>query len=786
MGSVKQSPTPLETGLTAAQVQERMREGLCNSENTKVGKSVPRILRENLLTLFNVLNLALAIAVLAVGSLRNALFMGVVFSNAVIGTFQEIRAKRTVEKLKLVVAPEARVLRDGRWMSIPLNQIVLDDLMLFETGNQIPVDASVRDGLVEMDESLLTGESLPVRKNPDELLLSGSFVVSGKCVAQVERVGDHTYAATLAREAKKLIPPKSELMRSLNALIRGLSYVIVPLGLILFAQQFWFHNAPLKESVVSTVAAMIGMIPEGLVLLTSVALAVGVVRLAQRKTLVQSLYSMEDLARVDILCLDKTGTITSGNLSFERLEPLSEGESACARALGAMLQAVGGSDATSKALLPRFPAANDTRTGRVVAFSSARKWSGAEVDGCSVILGAPQFVLPDADDALKEKVASIASGALRVLVLAKSPCPLERDRLPHGLKPMALILLSDEIRPEAPETLKFFDREGVTIKVISGDDAVTVSAIARRADVRNADCFVDASTLKTDESVKEAAARYTVFGRVTPQQKRLLVQALKAQGHTVAMTGDGVNDIPALKEADCSIAMASGSDAARQVASLVLLDCNFASMPEVVMEGRRVINNIRRSASLFLTKTVFSFLLSVLSLVTGAGYPFVPIQLTLFSTAAVGMPSFLLALEPNRARVEGRFMPYVLSKALPGGLTIALGAWALPALAASLGLPGAETGTLATLYLVAVGLMVLLASCWPLNWKRAGVFFLSLLVLGGALLGFPSFFELTALSSGSIRLLLLAITAALPCFFGLNALFSRIFRRILASKTLHS
>lgn len=776
---------PLETGLTSAQVQEREKAGLDNRERIVTGKSTGRILRENLLTLFNFLNLGLALAVVAVGSLRNALFMGVVFANAVIGTFQAIRAKKTVEKLKLVIAPEARVIRDGKALSIPVERVVLDDLLLFETGNQILADAVLRGGEVEVDESLLTGESLPVKKRPGDPLKSGSFVVSGKCAAQAERVGDATYAATLAREAKKDKSVKSELMRSLNALIKALSFVIVPLGLMLFYTHYFVGGGALRDSVVSTVAAMIGMIPEGLVLLTSVALAVGVVRLARRQTLVQSLYSMEDLARVDVLCLDKTGTLTSGNLAFERLELLNGDEAGCARALGAMLQAVGGSDATAKALTARFPAPQGAKTGRVVSFSSERKWSGAEVDGCAVVLGAPQFVLPEADEAFKAKVASAASGGLRVLVLTKSPHPLEGDALPRELKPAALVLLTDEIRKEAPDTLAFFEKEGVEIKVISGDDPVTVSAVAKRAGVKNADRFVDASTLKTDEAVLDAATKYTVFGRVTPQQKRLLVHALKDAGHTVAMTGDGVNDIPALKEADCSIAMASGSDASRRVASLVLLDCNFASMPEVVMEGRRVIGNIRRSASLFLTKTVFSFLLSVLSLFTGDGFPFVPIQLTLFSTAAVGMPSFLLAFEPNRARVEGGFLPYVLSKALPGGLTIALGAWALSVLGARHQLSGAEAGTLATLYLVAVGLMVLFSACWPLNWKRGGVFLASAAALSAALLVFPSFFELVPLSPAPARWLLIAIFAALPAFYGLNALFSLVFRSISSPGALH-
>jgi cation-transporting ATPase E len=858
MECVTGAPTPLETGLTAAQAQARLQAGLSNAQDVKPGKTVARILRENLLTLFNLLNLALAAAVLLVGSPRNALFMGVVFSNAFIGTFQALRAKRTLDRLKLVVAPTARALRDGRVERIAQEQVVLGDLLLFDTGDQIPVDAAVRDGAVEVDESLLTGESLPVKKLPEDKLLSGSFVVAGKCVAQAERVGGQTYAAALTRQARKPAPPRSELMRSLRALIRALSFAIVPLGLILFSRQFFFGGASLRDSVVSTVAAMIGMIPEGLMLLTSVALAVGVVRLSRRHTLVQSLYSMEDLARVDVLCLDKTGTLTSGKLAFECLEPLPArsarapgapgedspppaplpgevpaplgencfapeplydeadcararfaggaaradensaplgengfapdsfyGEADCARALGALLGAVGGSDATSKALASHFPADPLARIGRVVPFSSARKWSGAQVDDQAVVLGAAQFVLPKADSFLIEKIAAHTKCAKRVLLLARSDAPFSQDSLPEGLAPLALVVLSDEIRPEAPETLRFFAREGVAIKVISGDDPLSASAVAARAGVGDSDRFVDASTLPDEAALRDAAGRYTVFGRVTPDQKRALVRALKDRGHTVAMTGDGVNDIPALKEADCSIAMASGSDAARKVASLVLLDCNFASMPEVVMEGRRVIGNLRRSAALFLTKTVFSFLLSVLSMFSGAAYPFVPIQLTLFSSAAVGIPSFFLALEPNRARVEGRFMPYVLSRALPGGVTIALGAWALSALGGARGLSGAQTGTLATIFLLSMGMAVLACACWPPSFKRTVILLLSLAMIVTALVGFPAFFELTALPAASLKLLAAVLSAALPCFFGMNLLFSRIFRRNMDKKTLH-
>jgi cation-transporting ATPase E len=774
MESVTRCDPPLETGLTPAQAQARLRSGLDNRERIKSGKSVASILRENLLTLFNLLNLVLALAVLMVGSPRNALFMGVVFSNAIIGTLQALRAKRAVEKLRLIASVEARVLRGGCAQSIPIEQIVLDDLMLFETGNQIPADAIVRGGDAQIDESLLTGESRAVRKGPGDRLLSGSFVTSGRCIAQAERVGDNTYAATLAREAKKHKQPRSELMRALNGLIRGLSFLIVPLGLLLFCRQYFYDSMPLEQSVVSTVAAMVGMIPEGLMLLTSVALAVGVVRLSRRRTLVQSLYSMEDLARVDVLCLDKTGTITSGELRFERMEAPPGGQLQAARLLGALLAATKDTNATARALRAHFPPDAGLAASRAVPFSSARKWSAAQIDGASVVLGAPQFVLPEGD-ALLSEVARFTSDGFRVLALSRAGCPLPEEGLPDGLAPLALVVLSDEIRPEAPETIAFFEREDVDVRVISGDDPQTASAAAVRAGIKNADRFVDASTLKGERALHEAAARYAVFGRVSPDQKRDLVRAFKAQGHVVAMTGDGVNDIPALKEADCSIAMASGSDAARKVASLVLLDCNFATMPEIVMEGRRVIGNIRRSASLFLTKTIFSFILSLLSLITGAGYPFVPIQLTLFSTTLIGIPSFLLALEPSRSRIKGRFMHSVLSRALPGGLTIAVGAGALSALSDARGYSSDLSGTLATVYLLVLGLAVLYAACRPFNWKRAAVFALSVLMIAVALIGFAPFFQMVPLTPGPLRLLAAAVLIAVPAFFALNSLFHRFF-----------
>lgn len=771
-------------GLSEAQVRARVEAGLTNQTSRAPGKTTAQILRGNLMTLFNLLNLVLAILVISVGSYKNALFMIVIILNAVIGTVQELRAKKTVEKLSVISAPTALAVRSGREVKLGVSELVLDDVMVLKSGMQICADGVVLEGEIEVNESLLTGESDPILKRPGDGLMSGSFVVSGRANARVDKVGDDNYAAQLTRDAQRLKKPNSELMKSLNALIRVISVVILPLGAALFIKSRFILHESLQDGVVSTVAAMVGMIPEGLILLTSVALAVGVIRLAQRKTLVQELYCMETLARVDVLCLDKTGTITEGSMEVQGIIPLAAPEDQVRTDMGILASAMQDDNPTFAALRAAFPPIQGSAPLKVVPFSSARKWSGARFEKLgSLVLGAGEFVLGADYQSIRGRVEECAQKGQRVLVLAQSDQDFQGEQgLPQGLKPLALLTLADKIRPEAAGTLRFFAEQDVDLRVISGDNPKTVAAVAGRAGLRDAQLCVDASTLKTEEQLRQAAARYKVFGRVTPEQKCKLVRALKAQGHVVAMTGDGVNDVPALKEADCSVAMASGSDAARQVAQLVLLDNNFASMPHVVLEGRRVINNIRRSASLFLTKTLFSFLLAIISLIFGAGYPFEPIQLTLFSTITIGIPSFFLALEPNRARIQGKFLQTVIRQAAPGALCIVLGVQALTALAT--GTPE-QLSTMATLYAVLVGLIVLFRVCMPFNRNRVVLFAGCCVLFVGAICLLPVWFSLAALERNHVLMVLGAAVVgglALPLLSkGVDAL-DRALEKKLADK----
>lgn len=771
-------------GLSEAQVRARVEAGLTNQTSRAPGKTTAQILRGNLMTLFNLLNLVLAILVISVGSYKNALFMIVIILNAVIGTVQELRAKKTVEKLSVISAPTALAVRSGREVKLGVSELVLDDVMVLKSGMQICADGVVLEGEIEVNESLLTGESDPILKRPGDGLMSGSFVVSGRANARVDKVGDDNYAAQLTRDAQRLKKPNSELMKSLNALIRVISVVILPLGAALFIKSRFILHESLQDGVVSTVAAMVGMIPEGLILLTSVALAVGVIRLAQRKTLVQELYCMETLARVDVLCLDKTGTITEGSMEVQGIIPLAASEDQVRTDMGILASAMQDDNPTFAALRAAFPPIQGSAPLKVVPFSSARKWSGARFEKLgSLVLGAGEFVLGADYPSIRGRVEECAQKGQRVLVLAQSDQDFQGEQgLPQSLKPLALLTLADKIRPEAAGTLRFFAEQDVDLRVISGDNPKTVAAVAGRAGLRDAQLCVDASTLKTEEQLRQAAARYKVFGRVTPEQKCKLVRALKAQGHVVAMTGDGVNDVPALKEADCSVAMASGSDAARQVAQLVLLDNNFASMPHVVLEGRRVINNIRRSASLFLTKTLFSFLLAIISLIFGAGYPFEPIQLTLFSTITIGIPSFFLALEPNRARIQGKFLQTVIRQAAPGALCIVLGVQALTALAT--GTPE-QLSTMATLYAVLVGLIVLFRVCMPFNRNRVVLFAGCCVLFVGAICLLPVWFSLAALERNHVLMVLGAAVVgglALPLLSkGVDAL-DRALEKKLADK----
>jgi len=735
------------------QVEQRMAQGLHNGDSGVHSKSEGQIIRENVFTFFNLLNFVLALAVILVGSPRSALFMGVILSNIVIGSFQGIRAKRTIDKLSLISSPKAVVVRGGQRYTIPVADVVLDDVLIFGAGNQICADAIVVGGECEVNESLLTGESDPIIKQPGDPLLSGSFVVSGACSAQVERVGAESYANKIAGDASYMKKRNSEIMNSIDFIVKIIGFAILPIGGLLFWKQYFVLGDTFQNSVVSTAAAMVGMIPEGLVLLISLAFAVSVVKLSARKTLVQDMYCVETLARVDTLCLDKTGTITEGSMQVDELAPFRGfSEEQMKEALTALVNTLEDSNPTFLALKdwlspPSEPSATPWRAGDTVPFSSARKWSGAYFPGRgSYVMGAGEFILGQAFAPYRAQAESYSKNGQRVLLVARSGQPFEDKALPGGMEPMGLVLISDKIRKEAPRTLRFFADQGVDLKVISGDNAVTVANIARKAGLDNAGKYVDATTLRTDEDIKRAVREYAVFGRVTPQQKLAFVKALKEDGHTVAMTGDGVNDVLALKESDCSIAMASGSDAARTVSNLVLLDSNFASMPVVVQEGRRSINNLQRSSSLFLVKTIFSALIGVLFIFINYTYPFEPIQQTLISSLTIGVPSFILALEPNHDRLRGKFINNVIRMCIPAALTMTANIVALCALAGPLGLTAEETSTAAVVMTAMTGFIMLFKVSAPFNALRGTLFFGLLTVFLLAFTFFGEFFSLVSLN----------------------------------------
>lgn len=739
-------------GLSKEQVLERQRGGWSNVSVSGSTRSEKEIVKENVFTFFNLIFVVLAVALFAVGSYKDATFIFIAIANTAIGIFQELRSKRTVDKLKLLSAPRSAVIRAGMEMEVPTDHLVRDDIALFSAGDQITADAVVRSGAVHVNESMITGEAEPQEKGPGGKLRSGSFVVSGSCRAQLTHVGADSYAARLTLEAKKGVRAgQSEMMASLTKLIRFIGFALIPMGTILFWKQYFVLELGLQQAVTATVAALIGMIPEGLYLLTSVALAVSMIRLAGKKTLAQDMNCIETLARVDVLCVDKTGTITEPEMEVRDLVLLDEEEfplEQVDRAVGALFAALGADNETGRAMLARFDQRPGWECSVKVPFSSAHKYSAAVFPGHGAfVAGAPEFVMGDRYSDLKEMVEPHSSKGYRVLLLAlydgltDGKSPLDGRKV----RPMALALLSNRIRPEAPETFAYFARQAVAVKVISGDNPLTVAEVARQAGVENAERWVDAATLQTDEEICHAAKEYTVFGRVTPGQKRKLVKALQKQGHTVAMTGDGVNDVLALKDADCGIAMASGADAACHAAQLVLLDSNFACLPQVVAEGRRVINNIQRSASLYLVKNIFSFCLSLLTIFVDMPYPLVPIQLSLISALTIGIPSFFLALEPNKSRVQGNFMLNVLRRALPGGLTDLIIVLGLQVFAYAFGFSTQVLSTLTALCVAFIGLLVLWHVCKPFDWKRRVLWGSMTGAVVFCVVGLKELFSLTAL-----------------------------------------
>ncbi len=713
-----------QKGLTAAQAAQRMAAGLGNAPVAAPTKTEGQIIFGNIFTFFNLIFVVLAACLMLVGSFHNMLFLFIAIANTLIGIVQEIRSKRVIDKLKLLNAPKTTVVRDGETCSIATEALVRDDVVVFTAGNQIPADAVVLTGEVQVNEALLTGEPDAIIKTHGGALLSGSFVVAGTCRAVLTHVGADSYAAKLTLEAKKgHAIQKSEMMRSLDRLIRFIGIALIPMGLALFCKQFFFLESGLVSSVTSTVAALIGMIPEGLYLLTSVALAVSVLRLAQKKTLVHEMSCIETLARVDVLCVDKTGTITEPGMQVAGLVFLDESrfpERAVESALNAIYAATPPENDTGLAMAARFGQGSSWKVQRAVPFTSATKWSGVTFfDHGSYVVGAPEFVMGTRYESLREQVELYSAQGERVLLLAKYEGSFDGSTLSGALAPMALVRIANKIRAEAPDTFRYFAREGVAIKVISGDNPLTVSQVAQRAGIQAADAWVDATTLKTDSDIAAAVNKYTVFGRVTPNQKRKFVGALKAAGHTVAMTGDGVNDVLALKDANVGIAMASGADAACQAAQLVLLSSDFSALPSVVLEGRRVINNIQRAASLFLVKNIFSFFLALITIFAGSmPYPLQPLQLSLVGALTIGVPSFFLALEPNHALVHGAFLHNVLKKACPGGFTNLFLVLGVELFAFAFSFSGEELSTLACMLIAFNGLIILYQVCKPFDWKR--------------------------------------------------------------------
>ncbi len=752
-----------QTGLTAQQVQEHRMHGWTNQPVDPPSKTTKEIIQENVFTYFNLIFLVLAVLLCLVGSFRDLTFLPVIVLNTLIGIIQEARAKKVLDNLTMLNAPHAMVIRDGKKSQINAEDLVVDDIVIFEAGNQVCADAEVCAGEVQVNESLLTGESDEVTKRKGDQLMSGSFIVSGQCHARLDKVGADSYISRLTLEAKAMQnTEQSEMIRSLDKLVKWVGVAIIPIGIILFIQAFVFQGEGFRSSVTSMIAAVIGMIPEGLYLLASVALAVSSIRLAQKKVLLHDMKCIETLARVNVLCVDKTGTITENTMEVQDVIPTKEYEEGELRPLSELLgdftAAQSSDNITMEAMKRYFKIASGKKAVAKTGFSSASKYSSVTFEEASYVLGAPEFVLKEQYENYEEAISAHASKGARVLVFGTAKEEPDGKPLKEAVTPLAYVLLANPIRQEAKETFTYFAEQGVEVKVISGDNPLTVSEVAKEAGIAGAERYVDASTLHTEEEMRAAVLNNAVFGRVTPNQKRKFVQILKEEGKTVAMTGDGVNDVLALKDADCSIAMASGSDAAAQASQLVLLESDFSCMPEVVLEGRRVVNNIQRSASLFLVKNIFSFLLSLVSFVFMFTYPLEPSQISLISMFTIGVPAFFLALEPNKNIIKGHFLTNVFLKALPAALTDVLAVGALVIFGRTFGVSSADISTAATMLLSIVGFMILYTISAPMNVLRG-------VILGGCIVGllFCSIFlnDLFAITGMTTKCVMLFVVFAI-------------------------
>lgn len=780
------------TGLTDEEVRQRVEEGFTNRTDISTDKTTKEIVISNVFTYFNLIFLVITILLIMVGSFRNLTFLPIIIGNTVIGIVQEIRAKKTLEKMSLLNAPHADVIRNGSVKQISTEELVKDDVILLTAGKQICADAVVISGNIQVNESLLTGEADEVEKTEGSTLMSGSFVVSGECYARLEKVGNESYISKLSLEAKSMGgKEQSEMIRSINLIVKWVGIVIIPIGLILFWQSHFVNGESITKSVTSTVAAIIGMIPEGLYLLTTVALALSTMKLARKKVLLHDMKSIETLARVDVLCVDKTGTITEPDMKLKEIFLCkNSGADGTQTALtldelkSLILDYANASvdnNATMLALKAYAAEALTNNTSALhrtavsqQAFSSSLKYGSVTFSDGTYLLGAPEFIMHEDFARIEEEIIPYADKGDRVLLFARYDGENVENGINGSVTPLGFVALANPIRANAVKTFEYFKSQGVAIKVISGDNPRTVSRIAIQAGIESAESFVDAATLDTEDKIADAVNKYTVFGRVTPKQKKQLVKALQAKGHTVAMTGDGVNDILAMKDADCSVAMASGSEAAAQAAQVVLLDSDFAHMPDVVYEGRRVVNNIQRSASLFLVKNIFSLLLSLFSVILMVTYPLEPAQVSLISMFTIGVPGFLLALEQNKDRIKGHFITNVMLKALPGGLTDVIAVGALVVCGEVFCISDASIGTIATLVLSVVGFMILFKISEPLNGMKYAVIIGNIagLVFSGFFL--KKLFALTDLSNICILLMIVFGFAAESLFRNLTLLVEKL------------
>lgn len=778
------------SGLSTAEVEFRKKAGLSNESVDSSTKTVAQIIRSNVVTYYNLIFLIITILLIVVGSFRDLTFLPIIIANMLIGIIQELRSKKILDDLTILNTPKITVRRNGSDQEVLADELVQDDVITLSAGGQIPADALVLSGNITVNEALITGEADEIVKKEGDSLFSGSFVISGECMAKLEKVGKDSYISGLMLQATQTKEgEQSEMIRALNRLVQTVGVIILPIGAILFLQQYFFSGTTMKDSVTGMVAAILGMIPEGLYLLASVAMVVSVMRLGKQKVLIHDMKCIETLARVNVLCVDKTGTITvpemevaqfilakDQSLAAEEKEKETDRQSEyknqaaeeekhkVAKTISDCVRALPCDNATMEALQQYFTEPMENSAEKIVTFSSATKYSGVVLAGKAYVVGAPEFVLQQDYAAVQGTIEVFLEKGYRVLVFAEYEGDLDGKELTEKASPIAFILLNNAIREGAMDTFRYFSKRGVEVKVISGDNPITVSEIAKKAGIRHAEKQVDAATLKTVDAVRKAAKKYTVFGRVTPEQKRLLVQALKEQGKTVAMTGDGVNDILALKDADCSIAMASGSEAASHVAQLVLLDNDFNKMPAVVMEGRRVVNNIGRTASLYLVKNIFSMLLAVFSMLFLIDYPLEPSQVSLISVFTIGIPSFFLALEQNRNQIHGHFLTNVLIQALPAGITDFIVVSGLVIFCREFGVEKECVSTSCTILVAVVGFMILYHIAKPMTTPHA--ILIAAMVIGWlfCMLFFSELFAITTITGKCAMLMIVFAVITEPVF----------------------